>query len=122
MINSMRIQAANYARNSRRGSTIIAGSAFGLAVLTVILIALTLPLFAYSGWVLSVVWSWFAMPLGLPAISWAHGAGIVLVIAWLTGERGPEKKEGESMRMYALGLFYAPTFVLALSWLLHKLM
>ena len=33
-----------------------------------------------AGWVLAVMWSWFMVPLGLPAISIFHGLGIMTVV------------------------------------------
>ena len=37
----------------------------------------------YNGWILSIVWSWFMVPLGLPTLSIAHGIGVICVMVLL---------------------------------------
>lgn len=37
----------------------------------------------YYGWVLSVLWNWFVVPLGVTAIGIAHGVGIYMVTGLL---------------------------------------
>lgn len=40
----------------------------------------TLPfLFAFAGAVVSILWMWFAKPLGAPGIGFSHGAGLYLL-------------------------------------------
>lgn len=53
-------------------------------------ICVTFPFsFIIKGLVLSRLWLWFAVPLGLPAISHAHAYGLTLLLALFafTGER-----------------------------------
>jgi hypothetical protein len=49
---------------------------------TVLLIcsALIAPLFMWKGYTLSVLWSWFVVPLGLPAVGMWHAAGLLLIV------------------------------------------
>lgn len=40
-----------------------------------------LPLTILRGWALSVLWGWFAVPLGLPILSVVNAMGIMLIVS-----------------------------------------
>lgn len=42
----------------------------------------------WGGYVSAVLWGWFATPLGAPAITPLHGAGLALLLGSLLGSRG----------------------------------
>lgn len=42
----------------------------------------------WGGFVLSVLWSWFLVPLGLPAITWLQASGLLLIGQLLSGNYG----------------------------------
>ena len=44
------------------------------------LFAIDIPLLIYRGFVLSILWAWFLVPLGLPEIGIAHALGVSVII------------------------------------------
>lgn len=49
--------------------------------LSVIFMILLIPILAiYNGWLLTAVWTWFMVPLGLPVLPLAHAIGIIYVM------------------------------------------
>jgi hypothetical protein len=49
----------------------------------VISLLLVFPLAAWKGWVLVRIWAWFVVPLGVPALTVWHAAGLSLLVGWL---------------------------------------
>lgn len=73
----------------------------------------------WEGYVLSILWKWFAMPLfnGLPALSLVHAIGISALVGLLTHQGGYKKPtEEESIRIMVYGVIN-PTFVLLIGWI-----
>jgi hypothetical protein len=60
------------------------------------------------------LWTWFAVPLGLPALSLAQVAGLILLVAWTQPYRHREDEETWGALRYEL---LQPGFLLALGWL-----
>lgn len=58
-------------------------------------------------------WTWFAVPLGAPLLSWAHMFGLMLLVAVLRGKRSdatpPWTKHRDSLAVLLVvwGLMYA---------------
>ena len=46
---------------------------------------LALPVIVWEGFVASKIWSMFLVPLGLPDVGVLQAAGIVVLVAWMTG-------------------------------------
>ncbi len=46
--------------------------------------SLIVPLGLFRGWILSILWGWFAVPMGLPALGVAHVWGLALLIGLAT--------------------------------------
>ncbi len=59
------------------------------------LIALNVPLGLLRGWVLSVLWRWFLVPLGLPGLGVAQAWGIATIIAMLVFQGGRSDEDTE---------------------------
>lgn len=62
-----------------------------LGALILILLGAALVIFVaaiYSGFVLSILWAWFIVPLGMMKIGVAQGIGISLTLNMLLGIRG----------------------------------
>ena len=56
------------------------------------LLVLMGPLLAIGGLAIHLLWSWFVVPLGVPAISVAHAAGLSLLMVFVRGVKtGPSK-------------------------------
>ena len=43
-------------------------------------LALVPPLILWNSWILSVLWGWFVVPLGIPAIGVAHAFGLFILV------------------------------------------
>ncbi len=63
----------------------------------------------WQGYVLSILWGWFFVPLGLPTISIAHAIGIALVVGVLRGMPPESKSENTFSR---LGIWFVGTLIL----------
>lgn len=69
----------------------------GLAVIGIVLGAITaLALFAiYNAWVLSILWAWFIVPLGVKSLSIAHAYGLTLVTGLILSNRGIKENKNQ---------------------------
>lgn len=73
-----------------------------------------------SGGVMSILWMWFLVPLGLPAISVAHAIGLSLLSSLLIGRGNVTKHEDMGV---AIGTAIGTLIVtLGLGWLVHLFM
>lgn len=64
-------------------------AALGMLVLGLIGVAL---LTMWQGYVLTVLWGWFIVPLGVPAIGVAHAVGFAAMLALRTRVRGKDNR------------------------------
>ena len=76
----------------------------------------------WRGYVFSILWGWFAVPLfGLPALSIATAIGLSLLIGFATYQHIREPKDERSTAQtvgYIAGTsFLYPLFVLGLGWI-----
>lgn len=95
--------------------------ALGCAVLF-----LSVPAALLRGWVLSLLWAWFVVPLGVPPITYLHAVGISLLASLLTHKNSPaddaalEKKNAHEKIVEGIAtMLVGPLFVLLLGWLIH---
>lgn len=91
-----------------------------LAIITIIGITIF-----WGGFAASVLWGWFATPLGAPPISALHAAGLGTMLSAFLGSRGVnlhrESKEGDvGIALMAAILF--PALSLATGWVIRFLM
>ncbi len=56
----------------------------------------------WSGFVLSILWGWFLVPLGVPAIGTAHAIGIAVVMGMF--HRNNAKRDDEGFAYIGLAL------------------
>lgn len=85
--------------------------------------------FVIKGWVLSAVWQWFVVPIGLPVIGIAHAIGISLTYSAIHGIshaelyaiRQMKDKESTASRMLTSS-YVAPMIVYAFAWIAHSFM
>jgi hypothetical protein len=93
-------------------------SYFGLAVLAVVSVVVGALM---NGWVLSILWGWFVLPLfGLPSLSIPKAIGLALVVGVLTkqdtqSESSNKETSNPIMALIARAVF-APLFVLLIGW------
>ena len=76
----------------------------------------------FRGWVLTILWDWFIVPLGVPHIGIATALGIVIIVNMLTQhlDTKPEKKYTDDASLLELLVqafaksFLSPLVTLAL--------
>ena len=69
------------------------------------------------GFVLSKLWLWFLVPIGLPVIGLWQGAGICLIVEFLTHQ--PLRREGEDKYIFFLCTVCWQWLVLLIGWLIR---
>ena len=77
----------------------------------------------YRGVVLSWMWTWFAVPLGAPGITWAHAVGLSILLNAFTmkmpdATHTPAVKGGEAVAAWLL--IYSLLWLA--SWAAHMIM
>jgi hypothetical protein len=77
----------------------------------------------WSGYVASTLWEWFAVPLGVPPITFWHAAGLGALLSVFLGARGlPQVDKSEAGATLLLGFVYSvfiPLLSLAAGWIAH---
>lgn len=100
-----------------------------MALLLIIgIFAAIFALVAFRGFVLSYLWAWFLVPLGLPEIGIAHAIGIAMMMALVAKnvEKEDEKREPtealtRSTRWFAVA-FAGTLFAWGMGYILHEIM
>lgn len=100
------------------------GKAVALSSVTAVAFAVSTAIDAWRAYAGSILWAWFAVPLGLPSLSLWHVWGFVLIggVAFDRG-RSPRKEKptqselGEAVGYAVLG----PAMSLAIGWALATL-
>lgn len=86
---------------------------FGLFMVSAIAAALIV----YRGWVFSILWGWFAVPVfALPAISIPAAIGIAAIVSLLTSHTAAESKDGDRWSKF-VGVLLGPAMVLLVGWI-----
>lgn len=66
-----------------------------------------------NGWVLSILWSWFLVPLGVPAVNTAHAIGIATIASLLCHQpRKTPDDQAEAIGEIIGYYFFVPLFSL----------
>lgn len=79
-------------------------------------------LLVWPGYVGSILWEWFVVPLGASSISVFHASGLLMLFALAMGGRGLESKtkDERNAREKAASIFgtgiCGPAFILLLAW------
>lgn len=83
----------------------------------------------FGGWVLSLLWGWFLVPVfHLPVLTVLQAIGVTLVVSLLThrysfnefaGTSSQEGMDESTMSAILMNNFGYPTIVLSLGWLIH---
>jgi len=84
-------------------------------------VLLLFPLILLQGWVFSVMWGWFVVPLGAPAVGAWHAAGLTSIWTLLT-YKAKERNHTHSFlaRVAVQACIYMA--ILGIAWVIHKLM
>ena len=75
----------------------------------------------WGGFALAILWTWFLVPLSVPTITYAHAAGLQLLLLAFMGSRGTSDKPLDLMEL-AVKTFLLPPIALAMGWPVHWLM
>ncbi|MFO1081909.1 MAG: hypothetical protein U1E23_14920 [Reyranellaceae bacterium] len=84
-------------------------------------IAAVVALGAWLAWVWSVMWGWFVVPLGAPALSTLHAFGLLAMYGLLRGPQRPTPEGLEGLKMLGYGLLES-VVCLALGYVVRQLM
>jgi hypothetical protein len=86
--------------------------------------ALFVPTLLIRGFVFSVLWGWFVVPLGVVAIGVAHAIGLTTVFGFLTTHLTHyQRKQSDNPFGDALGrMLVVPFLVLFFAWIVHLFM
>jgi hypothetical protein len=86
-------------------------------------IAVAPALIAWNGYVISILWNWYFVPLGVKPLNWAAGYGISAVICVMTYRVHPttnhEEETAPVLTMILASLIH-PLIVLFFGWLLKS--
>lgn len=69
-------------------------------------LALVTPHVCWLGFVTSILWRWFVMPLGAPPIGIAHAIGLCLLVRYLVVHHRVEKLSDDDTIRAAAGDFF----------------
>lgn len=87
--------------------------------LLAITIPLGIPLIIWRGYVLSVLWRWFVVPLGVPTLGVAHAVGIATTVYLLRKGSKREEIDREYIIRATATSIVAPATALLIGWLAH---
>lgn len=93
----------------------------GMAVGFVALVALSAVL---NGWALAILWGWFMVPFGLPALSIPTAIGVALVVSFLTHQtdhyEDKTKTGGERFATSVVAAFIKAPIALTIGWIVKQ--
>lgn len=76
----------------------------------------------FSGFVLSILWGWFAVPLGIMSISIPHAIGISVLISSITQQIDSRKRTKDEDTTYYVSAIIRPFVVLLMGWVVKSFM
>lgn len=85
---------------------------------TLFAVLLIAPTTLFAGWVEWLFWGWFAVPAGLPALSYETVVGLGFLVNLLTKNINAVEKDGDSLSQIARALGYYAVALL-MGWLWH---
>lgn len=76
------------------------------------------------GWVLTILWGWFAVPFGLPVLNIPTAIGVALIVSYLTHQtvdaQPKEESAGEKFATAVVMAFVGPFLTLGFGLIVHK--
>ena len=95
-------------------------TAITLAILAYALLSTSLMI--WSGFVLSIMWTWFLVPIGLPKLGIAHAIGITMIVRMLTWQYNDCAKDDDEPPMWIklvvlVGIY--PALILGAGYFIH---
>ena len=99
------------------------GTLFGCGIGLLLAAGIIIGSSVLGGWVLSLLWAWFLVPMGLPAITIAQAIGVSLVISMLTQQFIPDARTAEQRKAQlwhnVLITILHPFMVLLMGWIVR---
>lgn len=92
----------------------------GGILITAVLAAFIAIIAVYEGVVLWIVWSWFIVPLGVPAITIPWAIGLSLVVGLLNN--ATLRPNDDAKWNHALDVLMKPLIVLVCAWIVKQFM
>lgn len=93
-------------------------------LIAVLVFFISIPIFIiWSGYVLSYLWLWFIVPLGVPSIAVGHAVGIMALKNFVFAKYTKEKTEkGKVSDLYAIlaKWFTVPAFALLFGYIIKN--
>ena len=90
-------------------------SVIGLIIAAIVGVALYA---VYNAWVLTILWGWFIVPLGVKSLSIAHAYGFTLLTSLILGNRGvKENKNKEDWVGTVITWLLLPLVALFFGWI-----
>ena len=83
--------------------------------------AITVACVPWSMFVMTVIWGWFVVPLGLPAIGKAHAFGLTLLLSLTRSYSEDDDKKSDLTAKITLAVG-VPALVLLMGYIAHGLM
>lgn len=96
---------------------------FAIAVAGVLgLIVLVFLEFLLKGWVLSVMWLWFMVPFGLPAIGIAWSVGVAMIVGVMAKQTDYKQDDRPTDWDKVVIAYIVPFVILGIAWIVHQFM
>ena len=74
------------------------------SLLGIAALALTIVYMVVNGWAVSVLWGWFVVPLGVPAVGIAHAIGLRCIVALCKTPKYKEPDDKHSIENSVFGI------------------
>ena len=88
-------------------------------MLNFLILILAIPGMLLRGWVITYLWKWFMVPLGIVDISLPHAIGISVIISFLISNV-IKKDQTKEEQIYGLVLMFLwPLIALGLGWIVN---
>jgi hypothetical protein len=82
---------------------------------------LSIPIFLYTAWCITTLWGWFAVPYGLPQLSYATAVGLVLIVSILNGNLSVKKDDNKTLAENVgifIGVLLTPILIVGVGYLI----
>ncbi len=93
----------------------------GAILFVLVLLGTLLGIAVTHGFVLSVLWGWFLVPLGIPTLGIVQAMGFALVARYLTFHHTnctKDEEENPASKLFAR-IFIHPLAILLVGWFIH---
>lgn len=91
-------------------------------LMVIVLLLLSIPIIILEGFLFSIYWKWFIVPLGVMPISVAHGVGLSVMLASLRVKVDGEKKSDKENIVKVLASLAAAIMIFCFAFVAHLCM